>query len=63
MRRTAAAANMPKGEDIYVRWHVTRGTGALDLVPAADLRSSYVIIVKEVPKWNPEFYSAACGWR
>jgi branched-chain amino acid aminotransferase len=57
MRRTAAAANVPKGEDIYVRWHVTRGTGALDLVPAADLRSSYVIIVKEVPKWNPEFYS------
>ena len=57
MRRTAAAANVPKGEDIYVRWHVTRGTGALDLVPAADLHSSYVIIVKEVPKWNPEFYS------
>src|SRR6188474_1004943 len=53
MRRTAAAANVPKGEDIYVRWHVTRGTGALDLVPAADLRSSFVIILKEVPKWKP----------
>ncbi len=57
MRRTAAAANVPKGQDIYVRWHVTRGTGALDLVPAADLKSSFVIILKEVPKWNPEFYS------
>ena len=57
MRRTAAAAGVPKGEDIYVRWHVTRGTGALDLVPAHDLKSSYVIIVKEVPRWNPEFYS------
>jgi branched-chain amino acid aminotransferase len=57
MRRTAAKANVPKGEDIYVRWHVTRGTGALDLVPAADLHSSYVIILKEVPKWKPEFYS------
>ena len=57
MRRTTATANVPTGEDIYVRWHVTRGTGALDLVPAADLRSSYVIIVKEVPKWKPEFYS------
>lgn len=57
MRRTAAAANVPKGQDIYVRWHVTRGTGALDLIPAANLRSSFVIIVKEVPKWKPEFYS------
>jgi branched-chain amino acid aminotransferase len=57
MRRTAAAANIPKGTDIYIRWHVTRGTGALDLVPARDLVSTYVIIVKEVPKWNPEYYS------
>jgi branched-chain amino acid aminotransferase len=57
MRQTAAAADVPAGEDIYVRWHVTRGTGALDLVPAADLESSYVIILKEVPKWKPEFYS------
>jgi branched-chain amino acid aminotransferase len=58
MRQTAASANVPPGEDIYVRWHVTRGSGALDLVPAADLTSSYVIIVKEVPKWNSEFYSS-----
>jgi branched-chain amino acid aminotransferase len=58
MRRTAAAANVPKGQDIYVRWHVTRGTGALDLIPAADLRSSFIIILKEVPKWKPEFYSS-----
>src|SRR6476620_2461789 len=57
MRRTAAAANVPKGTDIYVRWHVTRGTGALDLVPSRDLVSSYVIILKEVPRWKPEFYS------
>lgn len=57
IRRTAAAANMPAGQDIYVRWHVTRGTGALDLVPAADLKSTFVIILKEVPKWKPEFYT------
>lgn len=57
MRRTAAAANVPKGTEIYVRWHVTRGTGTLDLVPARDLVSSFVIILKEVPKWKPEFYS------
>jgi branched-chain amino acid aminotransferase len=57
IRRTASTANVPKGQDIYVRWHVTRGTGALDLVPAADLKSTFVIILKEVPKWKPEFYS------
>jgi branched-chain amino acid aminotransferase len=57
MRRTAAAAGVPQGQDIYVRWHVTRGTGALDLMPARDLTSSFVIIVKEVPPWKPEFYS------
>jgi branched-chain amino acid aminotransferase len=57
MRRTAAEAGIPAGQDIYVRWHVTRGTGALDLVPTADLRSTFVIILKEVPKWNSEFYS------
>src|SRR5215216_5727718 len=47
MRRTAATANVPKGTDIYVRWHVTRGSGALDLVPSRDLVSSFVIILKE----------------
>jgi branched-chain amino acid aminotransferase len=57
MRRTASEANIPADQDIYVRWHVTRGTGALDLVPDANLRSTFVIILKEVPKWNPEFYS------
>jgi len=57
MRRTARAAEVRPGQDIYVRWHVTRGTGALDLVPARDLQSSFVIILKEVPNWNPEFYS------
>ncbi len=57
MRRTIAAARLPKGQEVYVRWHVTRGTGALDLIPAHDLVSSFVIIVKEVPKWNPEHYS------
>src|SRR5438477_7356213 len=45
MRRTAAAASLPKSQDIYVRWHVTRGSGVLDLVPARDLVSTYVIIV------------------
>lgn len=57
MRRTAAAAPVPAGQDVYVRWHITRGTGPLDLVPTAGLRSTFVIIVKEVPTWNLEHYS------
>jgi len=57
MRRTVQAACVPEGREIYVRWHLTRGSGQLDLVPSAELRTSYVIILKEVPKWNPEFYS------
>lgn len=57
MRRTARAAGVAAGEDVYVRWHITRGSGALDLVPPRDLPTSYVIILKEVPRWNPEFYS------
>lgn len=57
MRRTAAAAPVPGGSDIYVRWHITRGAGPLDLVPTPGLRSSFVIIVKEVPAWNPHYYS------
>src|SRR3954453_4261214 len=47
--RTAAVANLPGGKGVYVRWHVTRGTGGLDLLPAADLKSTFVIILKEVP--------------
>ncbi|MGI9430413.1 MAG: aminotransferase class IV [Bythopirellula sp.] len=57
IRRTVGAACVPEGGDVYVRWHVTRGTGALDLVPSPDLKSSYVIMVKEVPQWKPELYS------
>ena len=43
--------------DVYVRYIVTRGEGALDLHPEADLSTSYVIIVRAVPEWNPELYT------
>jgi len=57
MRQTVARAGVPQGEEVYVRWHITRGAGAIDLIPMPDVRTSFVIIVKEVPRWNPEFYS------
>ena len=45
------------GLDVYVRYVVTRGEGPVDLFPAPDLKTRYVIIVREVPKWNPHYYS------
>lgn len=57
MRTTIRAADVAVGQDVYVRWHVTRGAGALDLIPAEDLEPTFVIIVKPVPQWNPEFFA------
>lgn len=53
--RASGAAELKR--DVYVRYIVTRGEGPLDLLPAAGLKPCYVIIVKEVPAWKPEFYS------
>lgn len=57
IRRTAAACNIAEGEDIYCRYTITRGSGPVDLDPTLDLQSSYIIVVKQVPAWNPKFYS------
>lgn len=58
IRATIAATGAPRvGEDVYVRYTVTRGEGPVDLYPADTLKSRYVIIVKPVPVWNPEHYS------
>ena len=45
------------GRDVYVRFTVTRGEGPIDLYPRPDLRTRYVIIVKALQGWKPEFYS------
>jgi branched-chain amino acid aminotransferase len=58
IRATIAATGAPAlGEDVYVRYTVTRGEGPVDLYPADTLKSRYVIIVRRVPVWNPEHYS------
>lgn len=51
----SAAADIPL--DVYVRYVVTRGEGPVDLYPGEDLSRRLVVIVKEVPSWNPENYS------
>jgi len=53
--RASGAAELER--DVYVRYVVTRGEGPMDLLPRAESRTRFVIIVKEVPSWNPVFYS------
>lgn len=65
IRRTIRATGLPApkqnatgGPDVYVRYHITRGAGPIDLNPDPQLKTSYVIMVKEVPTWKAEFYSS-----
>jgi branched-chain amino acid aminotransferase len=53
---TAASGAPAIGLDVYVRFIVTRGEGPLSLVPEEGLPLRRVVIVKEVPQWNPEHY-------
>lgn len=57
--RTAIAASGAPAlrKDVYVRYMVTRGAGPLDLLPRRDATLRRVVIVKEVPKWNPAHYT------
>jgi branched-chain amino acid aminotransferase len=53
--RASGAADARR--DVYVRFTVTRGDGPMDLLPCREARTRLVVIVKEVPAWNPIFYS------
>ncbi len=57
IRRTIDATGVTLGQDVYVRYHITRGTGPVDLFPDPNLETSYVIMAKEVPVWNQEYYT------
>ena len=58
IRRTIAATGASDlGEDVYVRYTITRGEGPVDLNPDPDQPTRYVVIVKAVPRWDPVFYS------
>lgn len=58
IRRTVRESGVKKGEDVFIRYTISRGTGPLDLDPATAPATTYVILVKEIPAWNPEFYKA-----
>ncbi len=56
IRRTVAASQVQKGEDVFIRYTISRGTGPLDLDPLTSPGTSFVILVKEVPPWKKSFY-------
>ena len=57
IRRTFRASRAAEtGTDVYVRYTVTRGEGPVDLFPDPELKTRYVIIVKELHGWRQEFY-------
>lgn len=60
-RAVAEAGGGPEGSgggggEVYVRYHLSRGVGPVDLYPDPKLRTSFMIIVKPVPKWKQEHY-------
>jgi branched-chain amino acid aminotransferase len=58
IRATVRASGAAEAKrDVYVRFTVTRGDGPMDLFPSREARTRLVVIVKEVPAWNPVFYS------
>jgi branched-chain amino acid aminotransferase len=58
MRAAIAASGAPRlGRDVYVRYIVTRGEGPLALLPQQGQALRRVVIVKEVPQWNPAHYT------
>lgn len=58
IRRTFRATRaFEAGEDVYVRYTMTRGEGPVDLFPDPELASRYVIIVKALHRWRADFYT------
>lgn len=56
IKQTIEASENNEAEDVYVRYQITRGEGAVDLYPEPGLVSRLIIIVKPVPSWKHEFY-------
>ena len=54
--KTAMAAQPDAGEDIYVRYQITRGVGPIDLNPDVSRGSTLIVIVKATPGRNQEYY-------
>ena len=61
IRRAVAEARSdiddPSTGEVYVRFHLSRGVGPIDLYPDPKLKTSFMIMVKPVPAWKPEHYT------
>ena len=61
IRQAIAVARVDDGQDglgeVYVRFHLSRGVGPVDLFADPELKTSFMVIVKPVPEWNPIHYS------
>lgn len=56
IRKTVNYCDNPRRQDLYVRYQVTRGEGAIDLFPQPGIKTRLIVIVKPVPEWNPRHY-------
>jgi branched-chain amino acid aminotransferase len=57
IRKVVQASRAPEVPcDVYVRYIVTRGEGALGLMPDVSAPQRLVVIVMQVPTWNARFY-------
>lgn len=56
IQKTVKATGIQKGEDVFIRYTISRGIGPLDLDPATATKTSYIILAKEIPPWKKEFY-------
>jgi branched-chain amino acid aminotransferase len=56
VKQTVLASAPSPGEDVYVRYQITRGEGPIDLNPEFSLQTRLIVIVKAVPLWKQEFY-------
>ncbi len=58
IQKTVAATGVKKGEDVFIRYTISRGVGPLDLDPSTAKNTSYIILAKEIPPWKKEFYDS-----
>lgn len=58
IKATVHASGAPAaGQDVYVRFVVTRGDGVMDLYPEQGLSTRLIIIVRAAPVWKAEYYT------
>lgn len=58
IRATVQASGAPgAGQDVYVRFVVTRGDGVMDLYPEQQAPTRLIIVVRKAPTWDPDYYT------